>query len=205
MKRKWLLILAIMVVVCWAAVAGANTVLPTPTGTLWSTITVDNTILTGPFADLYLAVAGNLATFEIVARPSFAFTDVFLNLTNTAVTYNKVFWDGAATFTPGPPPGNGNVDGFGDFNYSLNANPTGTDGAGTFFKFTLALASGTWANIDSVLMGNPNYFEAVHIFGGPSLGITGFAAQPVPIPPSALLLGSGLLGLGLVGWRRKKG
>jgi hypothetical protein len=27
---------------------------------------------------------------------------------------------------------------------------------------------------------------------------------PVPLPPSALLLGSGLLGLGLIGWRRKK-
>jgi hypothetical protein len=26
---------------------------------------------------------------------------------------------------------------------------------------------------------------------------------PVPIPPSALLMGSGLLGLGLVGWRRR--
>jgi hypothetical protein len=27
---------------------------------------------------------------------------------------------------------------------------------------------------------------------------------PVPLPPSALLLGSGLLGLGLLGWRRKR-
>ena len=27
----------------------------------------------------------------------------------------------------------------------------------------------------------------------------------VPIPPSAFLMGSGLLGLGLIGWRRKKG
>lgn len=30
------------------------------------------------------------------------------------------------------------------------------------------------------------------------------AGGKVPIPPSALLMGSGLLGLGLVGWRRKK-
>ncbi|MEJ2071774.1 MAG: PEP-CTERM sorting domain-containing protein, partial [Syntrophobacterales bacterium] len=27
---------------------------------------------------------------------------------------------------------------------------------------------------------------------------------PTPVPPSLLLLGSGLLGLGLLGWRRKR-
>lgn len=31
-----------------------------------------------------------------------------------------------------------------------------------------------------------------------------FVNNPVPIPPSVLLMGSGLLGLGLVGWRRRE-
>jgi uncharacterized membrane protein len=33
----------------------------------------------------------------------------------------------------------------------------------------------------------------------------GFLANPVPLPSSVLLLGSGLLGLGALGWRRKRG
>jgi len=32
-----------------------------------------------------------------------------------------------------------------------------------------------------------------------------FVAQHVPVPPSVLLMGSGLLGLGLLGYRRKRG
>ena len=30
-----------------------------------------------------------------------------------------------------------------------------------------------------------------------------FSAHAVPLPPSVLLLGTGLLGMGLLGWRRK--
>ena len=57
---------------------------------------------------------------------------------------------------------------------------------------------------------NKGYFAAAHIFVQNTLDAsdavkTGFAGNGVvPIPPSALLLGSGLLGLGLVGWRRRE-
>ena len=37
--------------------------------------------------------------------------------------------------------------------------------------------------------------------GGPQPDLT----SPVPVPPSLLLLGSGLLGLGALDWRRKRG
>ncbi len=58
--------------------------------------------------------------------------------------------------------------------------------------------------------GSNDYFiEFVSFELGPdsSTGLSGncsFVATPIPLPPTALLLGSGLLGLGLAGWRRKR-
>ena len=34
--------------------------------------------------------------------------------------------------------------------------------------------------------------------------MSGAAVDPVPVPPTIFLMGSGLLGLGLVGWQRKR-
>jgi hypothetical protein len=36
------------------------------------------------------------------------------------------------------------------------------------------------------------------------IGVPDTGVHPVPLPPSVLLMGSGLLGLGLVGWRRRQ-
>jgi len=43
----------------------------------------------------------------------------------------------------------------------------------------------------------PNYVN------GQFIGVPDTSLNPVPLPPSVLLMGSGLLGLGLIGWRRK--
>ncbi len=54
---------------------------------------------------------------------------------------------------------------------------------------------------------NDNFFEEVSFTLGynDSTGLSGNCSfVPIPIPPTALLLGSGLLGLGLAGWRRKR-
>ncbi len=73
----------------------------------------------------------------------------------------------------------------------------------------------TYINGDVNLAPNPNAavvdlsatanFYVDQLGGVPFIGSTGYNySSPVPIPPTALLLGSGLLGLGLLGYRRKK-
>ncbi len=53
-----------------------------------------------------------------------------------------------------------------------------------------------------ITAGNPT---GAYIIPGINGGVNGLlVADAVPLPPSVLLLGSGLLGLGAMGWRRKR-
>ena len=97
-------------------------------------------------------------------------------------------------------------DGFGHFDVA------GSDwyGSAESVTFNLFAASGTtWADAASVLACNDlGYDAAVYIVadyvrGNPS-GWVGEACNPVPVPPSVLLMGSGLLGLVGLGWRRRR-
>jgi hypothetical protein len=50
----------------------------------------------------------------------------------------------------------------------------------------------------NITPGIGNYFISTQVLSGDVVN------NPVPIPPSVLLMGSGLLGIGLIGWRRKR-
>ena len=98
-------------------------------------------------------------------------------------------------------------DGFGHFDVT---GYRGVFGSVESVNFNLYAASGTtWADAASVLVCNElGYDAAVYIVAdyvnfNPS-GYVGEACNPIPIPPSALLMGSGLLGLVGLGWRRKR-
>jgi hypothetical protein len=97
---------------------------------------------------------------------------------------------------------------FGDFNLNLSF----ADGFGQAFKDVSFPLSGDYTGVNAadILALNADGYDAyAHVFhldfgsDPPTATITGFAAEPVPLPPSALLMGSGLLGLLGLGWRRK--
>jgi hypothetical protein len=110
------------------------------------------------------------------------------------------------------------LDGFGVFNV-VYAGSNGMSAAGQFTSATFAVDGPlSWTNIwDNVFASTSNtpqqYLAAAHM-GLPVIGgLTGFAANgpyttvpppPVPVPPTVWLMGSGLIGIGLLGWRRKK-
>lgn len=106
-----------------------------------------------------------------------------------------------ATYTSG---GAGNEDGFGSFNLRVNSN----DGwASRSKEIIITLTGGNWASDADVLTGNSqNFLAAAHI-GYNGGAITGFAAgnstpSTVPEPLTLSLLGTGLIGLGIVRTRR---
>jgi hypothetical protein len=147
-----------------------------------------------------------------------------MGLTPTSVTgYTQIGTGFSApdfSISLGPSPSN-NVGDFGNFTNVIH-NEDGFKNAVASFTFSVSQQFDDANAALAFLQTHTNadgYFAASHIFATPIIGgavnqangaiLTGFAGNGnqgvvVPLPPSVLLLGSGLLGLGLVGWRRKK-
>jgi len=103
---------------------------------------------------------------------------------------------------------------FGAFNTGLTDSRNGFPGAMTKVTFDSTQQFATADLVLAALTANlDGYKGAVDIgayytsgpLNGQNTGPTGSAGNgEVPIPPSVLLMGSGLVGLGLVGWRRRR-
>jgi len=114
------------------------------------------------------------------------------------------------------PAGSGNEDGFGSFNLKFNTD-TAHDYRLLTVTFELTNLSGTWADDKAVLIANSDgHRVAAHVFvystDPLNADATGFATDSgkeggaeVPAPPSVILLGLGVLGVGFGSrWRRRQ-
>ncbi len=169
--------------------------------TFTSTLTTGNAALSGlssPFGTVLIDVTGGVATVTFTAANSYTFGDggaVDLNLTKTGITASGFSWTGGKTppngtaFTSAGP---GNVDGFGNFNLTINDFGGFTQSV-TSVMFTL---SGTWTDAASVLAFNSKGWDAAaHIFanGGAVTGYAGEGAGTIPDGGVTLMLLGGVL------------
>ncbi len=176
-----------------------------PTGIANFDLTPGHGFLAAVPVDFVLLATGNEKhVLGLSVNPTSGAGPFALTLTNVTRTPFDAFNPTLATFQGNP---GEQFDGFGNFNTGINSDTNGFNGAMTDVKFD---STQQFANANAVLaaltVNSEGFIAAVDIgavftANQQSTGVTGTAA--VPIPPSAFLLGSGLLGLVGFGWRRK--
>jgi hypothetical protein len=207
MKRKFLIVLAILAVTSWVGSAQADFVftLDTPNqpnpnigNGPYVQVTVqlvDSTHATVTAQALSTYVMGGAGAFDI--NLAAGVTASVSSVNPSGITFSM---------DPSPPPPPGFAGSFTTTFSPPNFNP-----GNQFTSLVISLVNngGTWDSASAVLLANnKDNFAAAHVTN-PSVpgALTYYVAghgNPVPIPPSALLLGSGLLGIFIFG-RRKRG
>ena len=209
--KKMALIMAMAALVCWLP-GQALACLPTSTFTYNDVPAGSGLPTDADYGDLYVTVINSgKVTIEVNAdnSPDMDFTksisSLFFNVTGTVTSVSTSGSDATWTAVVNSPAVTAGSSGLGVFNISGSTTGSNSDDV----IFTLYAASGTWSTAASVLAFNSAGFDAAANFTdqsyGQYCGKTGWVGEgsPVPIPPSALLLGSGLLGLVGFGWRKR--
>lgn len=230
--RKMLLIMAMAVVVCWlpgqalattATTTSCETILnvlgtttnefPSSTEKTYGTVLVTLSNLVGSDytkATIVITPTGGTGgTLDLDFGPGY---QAALNLgtlsgvTVTGYSYSLPGGTGTATALSIAKNSSGTTfDSLGKFNV-IGTLPSGdTDQESVTFTIT----GGSWTNANQVLVYNSAkndagaYVYLADCIPTAYIGDDGTLA-PAPVPSAALLLGTGLLGLAMLGWRRKK-
>jgi len=216
MKKKGLL--AISILVALLAMSG-----PVSADIVTYTINLPDSGFTGytpPYADVIVnRIAPTVANISFASRTTNGITFLMGGPQAADVNVNAASWTFAPLastvlvgFTNGAltSGGSGTVNSFGVFNQTVN-NDNGYTSSHNLIRFQLTNTSSSWLNAGLVLKPNALGFRAaIHGFActapctvaGPVLA-TGNATT-VPESTSLLLLGSGLAGIGLLQWKRRK-
>jgi hypothetical protein len=223
--RKMLLIMAMAALVCWLpgqalavtssyvsslGIQGSNNF--TPAESPFGTITV-NLNSSQNIATVTIAGTENPVDLDIVngATSASPVVDAALNVVNPTGGSIPNFTATAAPDTSGTTnvtkAAGQTFDSLGTFNITASGYGGGTDNFEDIV-FTLTAGAGdTWANAASVLTGNglgEDGGALVYLEGTTSdTTYIGEEVTAVPLPPTALLLGCGLLGLVGLGWRKR--
>ena len=135
---------------------------------------------------------------------------------NPVITYSAITATGGAGFSPvgGSPVGAQNLtqfDGFGSFEYAIirDQQGGGAQPRVTNVSFSIdAAANLTLASLEQTIFAGGSTFFVVDVISGVT-GLTGLVdagstISQVPLPPAALLFGTALVGMGILGRRRRK-
>ncbi len=215
--KKLVLIMAMAALVCWLPGQALATGI---IGTYTSYLTVEVGPTTGfpsPMGTLapVLVTLNNSTSATVTVTPSAVNPDLDVNDTATGkevmLNVNGAF-SASASYDAGTATVHDTtgtlITGLGTFNLEADANSPSADPES--FTFTLTATGGnSWAAAADVLVGNASGYDAAaslsYISGSPHpTAVVGEIDVPaVPVPTTGLLLGSGLLGLVALGWRKR--
>lgn len=160
-------------------------------------------------------VNSTTADITFSANPGYQFTDgssAAVNVNASGFTESLISDPSFKQFNTGSI----QVDGWGNFNLTLDQNSSGPSDRTSTIMFSVTDTSGTWGSATDVLAlnnGSTGYILAAHIYVNNG-GFTGYASSDqnssgdqLPVPDGGttiMMLGSALAGLGIVGRRIRK-